>query len=97
MLLHRLQCHPGLQPSTLKNALCKTKLRRAKAVSSRQLIITAAKVAVGIDLGTTSSAIALINEEGKPFILQDEAGKAMVPSVVTFTQVQSAVQVAAVL
>jgi len=38
-------------------------------------------LAVGIDLGTTNSVVA-IAREGKPAALHDEAGKAMVPSVV---------------
>ncbi len=46
------------------------------------------KVAVGIDLGTTSSAIALIREEdGQPYVLEDEQGKAIIPSVVAYTPV----------
>jgi molecular chaperone HscA len=40
-------------------------------------------LAVGIDLGTTNSVVA-IAREGKPAALHDEAGKAMVPSVVAY-------------
>jgi molecular chaperone HscA len=40
-------------------------------------------LAVGIDLGTTNSVVA-IAREGKPAALHDETGKALVPSVVAF-------------
>jgi molecular chaperone HscA len=40
-------------------------------------------LAVGIDLGTTNSVVA-IAREGKPAALHDETGKAMVPSVVGY-------------
>jgi molecular chaperone HscA len=40
-------------------------------------------LAVGIDLGTTNSVVA-IAREGKPAVLYDEAGKALVPSVVGY-------------
>ena len=40
-------------------------------------------LAVGIDLGTTNSVVA-IAREGKPAALHDETGKAMVPSIVAY-------------
>ena len=40
-------------------------------------------LAVGIDLGTTNSVVA-ISREGKPAALHDERGKALVPSVVAY-------------
>jgi molecular chaperone HscA len=40
-------------------------------------------LAVGIDLGTTNSVVA-IAREGKPAALHDETGKALVPSVVAY-------------
>ena len=42
-----------------------------------------ATLAVGIDLGTTNSVVA-IAREGKPAALHDETGKALVPSVVAY-------------
>ncbi len=42
-----------------------------------------ASLAVGIDLGTTNSVVA-IARDGKPAALHDEAGKALVPSVVAW-------------
>jgi molecular chaperone HscA len=42
-----------------------------------------ASLAVGIDLGTTNSVVA-IAREGKPAALHDETGKALVPSVVAY-------------
>ena len=42
-----------------------------------------ASLAVGIDLGTTNSVVA-IAREGKPAALHDESGKALVPSVVAY-------------
>jgi len=40
-------------------------------------------LAVGIDLGTTNSAVALARD-GKPAALHDESGRALVPSVVAY-------------
>lgn len=40
--------------------------------------------AVGIDLGTTNSAIARIDEYGKPVLIQSESGESLTPSVVAF-------------
>lgn len=42
--------------------------------------------AIGIDLGTSTSAIAII-KDGKPAILVDEEGTALIPSVVSYTAV----------
>jgi molecular chaperone HscA len=41
---------------------------------------------VGIDLGTTNSLVAYINEERKPFALNDMEGQTIVPSIVHFTE-----------
>ena len=40
---------------------------------------------IGIDLGTTYSAVAKINDSGKPEIVPDEQGNNITPSVVEFT------------
>ncbi len=37
---------------------------------------------VGIDLGTTRSAVACVDENGRPRILADDSGISLVPSVV---------------
>ena len=42
-----------------------------------------ASLAVGIDLGTTNSVVA-IAREGRPAALHDETGRALVPSVVAY-------------
>src|SRR5882672_10896141 len=39
---------------------------------------------VGIDLGTTFSAIAVVNEHGKPEIIPNRDGEEITPSVVMF-------------
>jgi len=41
-------------------------------------------IVVGIDLGTTFSAIAYVNEEGKPEIIPNREGERITPSVVLF-------------
>ncbi len=52
-----------------------------------------ASAAVGIDLGTTSSAIALVLPgDSQPRILHDRLGKAIVPSVVVVRAVRAAAQ-----
>jgi molecular chaperone HscA len=47
-------------------------------------------LAVGIDLGTTNSVVA-IAREGKPAALHDETGKALVPSVVAYPSAGSVI------
>jgi len=49
-----------------------------------------ADLAVGIDLGTTNSVVA-ISRDGKPEVLRDEDGKALVPSVVAYATDRSAI------
>ncbi|WP_103339978.1 Hsp70 family protein [Amycolatopsis sp. CA-126428] len=39
---------------------------------------------VGIDLGTTYSAVAHLGDDGNPEVIPDEAGRLLVPSVVSF-------------
>ena len=38
---------------------------------------------VGIDLGTTNSLIAYVDEQGQPVVIRDDEGRAMVPSIVS--------------
>ena len=45
---------------------------------------------VGIDLGTTYSAVAVVDESGAPVILRDAEGRATTPSVVLFETVEGA-------
>ena len=40
-------------------------------------------LAIGIDLGTTNSCVAVVRD-GKARVVQDEAGAALHPSVVSF-------------
>ena len=40
---------------------------------------------VGIDLGTTNSLVAYLDESGTPRVITDAGGRAIVPSVVSFT------------
>ena len=47
-------------------------------------------LAVGIDLGTTNSVVA-ISSDGKPEVLRDETGEALVPSVVAYAADGSAI------
>ncbi|KAG2431479.1 hypothetical protein HXX76_009493 [Chlamydomonas incerta] len=42
----------------------------------------ATRVAVGIDLGTTTSAVAVAGPDGRPRVVEDGAGRAVIPSVV---------------
>lgn len=48
------------------------------------------KLAVGIDLGTTNSVVA-VSRETKPEVLRDESGDALVPSVVAYAPDGSAI------
>jgi molecular chaperone DnaK (HSP70) len=43
--------------------------------------------AIGIDLGTTYSAVAWVNATGTPEVIPDEAGETLTPSVVSFAAV----------
>ena len=47
-------------------------------------------LAVGIDLGTTNSVVA-ISSDGKPEVLRDETGEALVPSIVAYAADGSAI------
>ena len=38
----------------------------------------------GIDLGTTSSAIAVVGTAEKPYVLRDDSGRSSVPSLLSF-------------
>ncbi|KAG2425222.1 hypothetical protein HYH02_015049 [Chlamydomonas schloesseri] len=40
------------------------------------------RVAVGIDLGTTTSAVAVVGQDGRPRVVEDQLGRAVIPSVV---------------
>ncbi len=51
--------------------------------------------AVGIDLGTTYSAVAWVNASGMPEVIPDEAGETLTPSVVSFAGAAPAVGAAA--
>ncbi|KAL6750095.1 hypothetical protein V8C86DRAFT_2820469 [Haematococcus lacustris] len=42
-------------------------------------------LAVGIDLGTTSSVLAVVDEAGRPHILEDARGRLAIPSLVYLT------------
>ncbi|GLC58990.1 hypothetical protein PLESTB_001430400 [Pleodorina starrii] len=44
------------------------------------------RAAVGIDLGTTTSAVAVAGPDGRPVIVADDAGRAVIPSVVFVRQ-----------
>lgn len=44
---------------------------------------------IGIDLGTTNSAVATIGADNEPFILENDEGKRTTPSVVAFTEQSS--------
>ena len=46
---------------------------------------------IGIDLGTTFSCVATIDELGKPIVLNNEEGNPITPSVVAFEQVENVV------
>lgn len=41
---------------------------------------------VGIDLGTTYSAVAFVNKQGKPEIIRNEFGRPITPSVISFAE-----------
>lgn len=43
------------------------------------------KPIIGIDLGTSTSSIACLDEEGRPYLLRDAQNDAVIPSVVQFT------------
>lgn len=43
-------------------------------------------LAIGIDLGTTNSVIAYIDDYGKPVVIPNDLGKAITPSVICFKE-----------
>lgn len=60
-------------------------LRKNRAAAGGPVRVTAEKV-VGIDLGTTNSAVAAM-EGGKPVIVTNSEGQRTTPSVVAYTKV----------
>jgi molecular chaperone DnaK (HSP70) len=46
-------------------------------------------IAVGIDLGTTNSAIARLDEHGRPVIIPNHLGEAVTPSVICFKNAET--------
>jgi hypothetical protein len=80
-LLNRA-ARPSLTPAGARRSANSLLAPRAR----RLVLAVACRAAVvGIDLGTATSAIALI-KDGQPAILQDSQGTAIIPSVVAYTQ-----------
>lgn len=48
------------------------------------LHITRSKHVLGIDLGTTNSAVAYVGSDKEPHIIENEEGKRTTPSIVAF-------------
>lgn len=79
--------HPRLRsvatrPATLTpSRRCCLQLR----CKARAIVISRASYAVGIDLGTSTSAVAVI-KDGRPVLVRDAGGPAIIPSIVAYNQ-----------
>ncbi|MBK7443757.1 MAG: Fe-S protein assembly chaperone HscA [Bacteroidetes bacterium] len=54
------------------------------SINIKEGTISKPDIIVGIDLGTTNSLVAIINKNGMPEALRDEAATAIVPSIIHF-------------
>ena len=61
-----------------------TQIRRLPAVHGTESLSSQTAQAVGIDLGTTFSAIAYLDSSGRPIVLENAEGDKTTPSVVLF-------------
>ena len=71
----KLEVHPSVAAKF--RGPCRVPRRRQQRVRC--------DLCVGIDLGTTNSAVSVL-EEGKPVIVPNEQGKLITPSVVAFLE-----------
>lgn len=54
----------------------------SEALEGRDIDEIRSLPAIGIDLGTSTSAIAILDEEGRPYLIPDDSGDVIVPSIV---------------
>ena len=54
------------------------------SINIKEGTISKPDIIVGIDLGTTNSLVAIINKNGMPEAMRDEAATAIVPSIIHF-------------
>jgi heat shock protein 1/8 len=74
----------GQLPKTKCNSKCSSSSRRRRRSGNNGVMVVCEKV-VGIDLGTTNSAVAAM-EGGKPTIVTNVEGQRTTPSVVAYTK-----------
>uniref|UniRef100_A0A2N9HUG0 Uncharacterized protein n=1 Tax=Fagus sylvatica TaxID=28930 RepID=A0A2N9HUG0_FAGSY len=74
----------GQLPKTKCNSKCSSSSRRRRRSGNNGVMVVCEKV-VGIDLGTTNSAVAAM-EGGKPTIVTNAEGQRTTPSVVAYTK-----------
>ncbi|MSO47642.1 MAG: hypothetical protein EXQ67_06120, partial [Thermoleophilia bacterium] len=58
--------------------------KRMTRPSTNQRLLTDMGAIVGIDLGTTNSALAILDDAGRPTIVENAAGSNITPSVIYF-------------
>jgi molecular chaperone DnaK len=61
-------------------------LRLLKTLKEHDFMSTSSKPIIGIDLGTTFSAVAYVTEDGRPEIIHDSQNERITPSVVFFNE-----------
>ncbi len=80
-----VQTRPLFHARPTRRPAIRTRHNRARSTTI-SADIAAGTTLVGIDLGTSNSAIS-VNDDGKSIILLDDQGCAVTPSVVSYTEV----------
>lgn len=84
-----VQAGYGIKAFDSAHLVKRARLSRRSSRAVRLCIRAVKEAVIGIDLGTSNSAVAVI-EDGKPVIIKVESERHTLPSVITIGQVRNA-------